>query len=549
MLKERAATAGDEALSAREKAAVRAVVFAHLAGIVVAPVARALWERRVFDFFQPATWVEFEDIAERTRANRGYLRIALRLLVSEGWLAWRPGVDGIGSAYALTSAGTDALGPAQDLYREIVAFIPMAIFLEDFLFGKSQGSFLPSLQILTEKAKAGWGLGDDPASRRTRLHLNGMLLGPAMVALARRGVFERLAAGPVEIKSIEANQSCLACMFELLALEGWATRQQNRVVLTQAGRYASQIAAAYGVTVSYLPMFSVLSTLLFGNPRIPRVDDSGVELLVNRAVNVWGSGGAHTTYFRKVDEIIVEIFNRPIEQQPRGVCDMGCGDGSFLAHVYSVVKERTLRGTMLKDHPLLIVGADFNKVARRVTKQNLKKAGIPNCQVIHGDIGRPALLAGDLEEIGLDIHDLLHVRSFLDHNRPWLQPSGYVKGTRKARSSGAFAYLGEEILPDELEENLVRHLRRWAPYVGRFGLLMLELHTIRPELAAANPDKTPAVAYDATHGFSDQYLVEVPVFLDCAREAGLQAVERFEARYPASELATVSVNFFTAPQN
>ena len=110
------------------------------------------------------------------------------------------------------------------------------------------------------------------------------------------------------------------------------------------------------------------------------------------------------------------------------------------------------------------------------------------------------------------------------------------------------AHLGEEILPDELEENLVRHLRRWAPYVGRFGLLALELHTIPPELAAANAKKTPAVAYDGTHGFSDQYLIEVEVFLDCAREAGLHADPRFQSRFPPSELATVSINFFTAPQ-
>ena len=109
-------------------------------------------------------------------------------------------------------------------------------------------------------------------------------------------------------------------------------------------------------------------------------------------------------------------------------------------------------------------------------------------------------------------------------------------------------HLGDEILADELEENLVRHLRRWAPYVGRFGLLMLELHTIPPELAAANPEKTPAVAYDATHGFSDQYLVEIPVFLACAKEAGLHADAKFQAVFPAGDLATVSINFFTAPQ-
>jgi hypothetical protein len=141
---------------------------------------------------------------------------------------------------------------------------------------------------------------------------------------------------------------------------------------------------------------------------------------------------------------------------------------------------------------------------------------------------------------------LLHVRSFLDHNRPYSPPANYVRGSRRGKSSGAFAYLGEEIPAAELEENLVRFLRRWAPYVGRFGLLVLELHTLPPELAAANLRQTPVVAYDGTHGFSDQYLVELPIFLECAREAGLQADERYQAKFPASELATVSVNFFTA---
>jgi hypothetical protein len=56
---------------------------------------------------------------------------------------------------------------------------------------------------------------------------------------------------------------------------------------------------------------------------------------------------------------------------------------------------------------------------------------------------------------------------------------------------------------------------------------------------------TPAVAYDGTHGFSDQYLVELPVFLDCAREAIPDP--RFACRFPRSELATLSLNFFTAP--
>jgi hypothetical protein len=76
-------------------------------------------------------------------------------------------------------------------------------------------------------------------------------------------------------------------------------------------------------------------------------------------------------------------------------------------------------------------------------------------------------------------------------------------------------------------------------------LLVLELHTLPPEVAAANVLKTPAVAYDATHGFSDQYLVELAVFLDAAKEAGLKADPRFQSKFPPSEFATVSINFFT----
>ena len=298
--------------------------------------------------------------------------------------------------------------------------------------------------------------------------------------------------------------------------------------------------------MSYLPLFDVLGTLLFGNANIPRVDESGGELLVNRGMNVWGSSGAHNTYFKKSDEMIVELFNRPLDQQPHGVCDMGCGDGSFLGHVYTIVKSKTLRGRALNTCPLLLIGADVSKVARRITKQKLRQADIPAFHVIQGDINRPAYLASELERLGLDIHNLLHIRSFLDHNRPYLSPANYIRGSRQARTTGAFAYLGEEIPADELEESLVRHLRRWAPYVGRFGLLVMELHTLPPKVAAANLDRTLAVAYDGTHGFSDQYLIECDVFLACAREAGLVADERFQARFPPSDLASISINFFTA---
>jgi hypothetical protein len=536
-----------------DKAGVRTALFNHLAGIVIIPTLKALLGRRVFDLFGVLSdRVELDQIVKQTHGNRGYMRVAFRLLASCGWMEEHAGRNGANVAYSLTAKGQIATSVASAHCGEVISFLPKAIFLEDFLFGKSDEAILPSLGALVQKAKSHWGLAahGDPVEaevcRQVRQYLDGVLVGPVMVSLARGGILERLAQGPLQLETLPGNHASLGLVFDLLIAQGWMAREENRFWLTPIGSYAAQIATSYGVTVSYLPLFDVVGTLLFGNPRIARVDETGSELLVNRGMNVWGSGGAHNTYFKKVDEIIVEIFNRPIEQQPEGICDMGCGDGSLLEHLYCVIKSRTLRGTVLDKHPLLVVGVDFNKVARRITKQRLRKAEIPNHFVIAGDINRPALLAGDLEALGHDVHNLLHVRSFLDHNRPYLRPANYVRGARTGQSTGAFAHLGEEIPCDELEENLVRHLHRWAPYVGRFGLLILELHTLPPQLTAANLSKTPAVAYDGTHGFSDQYLVELPVFLKCAREAGLQTDPRYQCRFPASDLATVSINFFTA---
>lgn len=539
-------------LSNDEKAAVRARIFQHLTGLTLAPVIKALSDRGVVALLTDAAdGLRFDTLVGRTRANPGYMRIALRLLTACGWLSHSG--TGASALYALTPEGRIGL-PLAPLYHDVVSFIPKALFLDDFLFGKGEERALTHLDDLVRRTKERWSVftdGDTKAAqvhRQTARYLEGLLVGPVMVALAREGVFERMLRSPegVDVAAIGANRSAVERVIDLLELQGWMTRADGRAVLTREGRYAAQIAASYGVTVSYLPMFERIDTLLFGNAMFPRVDESGGEVLVNRGMNVWGSGGAHSNYFNKVDEFLIELFNRPIEQQPLGVCDMGCGDATLLRHIYETVKEKTLRGQMLDKRPLVLVGADFSKVARRISKQNLRKAGVPNAHVIVGDINRPAFLASELEQLGLDIHELLHVRSFLDHNRPYLPPANYAPGSRRPRTTGAFASLGAEIAPDELEENLVRHMRRWAPYVGRYGLLVLELHTIDPERVAANLDRTLAIPYDATHGFSDQYLVELDVFLACAQEAGLAPSAAQSARFPPTDLATVSINLFTA---
>ncbi|MFN3757502.1 MAG: class I SAM-dependent methyltransferase, partial [Flavobacterium sp.] len=323
---------------------------------------------------------------------------------------------------------------------------------------------------------------------------------------------------------------------------GWFTEKNGFYQFTESGLFFAKRASAYGVTVSYLPMFRKMDELLFGNPNILKEVKVGEpELHVDREMNVWGSGGAHSTYFKVVDDIIIDVFNQPIELQPKGILDMGCGNGAFLQHLFEVIDRFTLRGKMLDEHPLFLVGADYNEAALKVTRANLINADIW-AKVIWGDIGDPSGLANDLKEnYDIELRDLLNVRTFLDHNRIWSEPKK-INSERKSTSSGAFAFRGRRISNHLVEDNLLEHLTKWKPYVEKFGLLLIELHTISTDIASKHLGKTAATAYDATHGFSDQYIVEIDVLHKIALEAGLQPDKKLFHKFPNTDYATVSIN-------
>ena len=145
----------------------------------------------------------------------------------------------------------------------------------------------------------------------------------------------------------------------------------------------------------------------------------------------------------------------------------------------------------------------------------------------------------------MDLRQMLNVRSFLDHNRIYTPPKKPFHN-RKCHSTGAFAFRGRWIPNNELKQNLVEHFSAWRDYVNKFGLLILELHTIDHILAAANLGNTLATAYDGTHGYSDQYIFEVDIMLSAAKEAGLIADPKYQACFPNEKLATISINLFRA---
>ena len=528
-----------------DKVILRNTIFKHLDGLVTAPVAFALHKSGVLSYIFDKKEATLADLTGHFNANEGYLNVGLRVLCSQGFLNYHVNNATDEIRFSINDKSETAFSMFH-LYEDVVDLLHFSMRFHPRLFEEAP---FERLRVIFEKYKNNYGISfsNDPLTNTIQhqilTHIEGSLVGPTLVRLGMSGMFHKyfmeISFRPEEFHKSPENFKIILDFFAHL---GWFTQKNGNYQFTETGLFFAKRATAYGVTVSYLPTFSKMDELLFGNPNVLRnVAEGEDEIHVDREMNVWGSGGAHDTYFKVVDEIIIKLFNLPIEEQPKGILDMGCGNGAFLQHIFEVIDRQTLRGKMLDDYPLFLVGADYNEAALKVTRANLIKADIW-AKVIWGDIGRPDVLSNDLmENYAIDLKDLLNVRTFLDHNRIWEMPKDSNKD-RISQSTGAFAHRGARINNNLVEDNLLEHLNKWSPYVRKFGLLMIELHTIAPNLTAANLGKTAATAYDATHGFSDQYIVEIPVLHKIAAEAGLFPDSNYFKRFPDSDLATVSIN-------
>ena len=531
-----------------EKNRLRADLFRHLDGIVTAPTAYALHQSGVLNFILKEQKTTLAKIAQQYKANKGYLNVALRVLASQSWLNYN--IESGGEIHISTNNNSAIAFGLMHLYQDVVELMQISGMFHPRKFQKEP--FLV-LEKIFRKYKNNYGIEFSSDEKTKQLqtqvlkHIEGVIIGPTVVALGMGGMFHKyFMEAFFKPEEFHQDAESFGKLLDFFSFLGWFEKKNGTFRFTEKGFFYAKRASAYGVTVSYIPTFRKVNELLFGDPNILRnIPEGAKEIHVDREMNVWGSGGAHSTYFKKIDEIIIGLFNQPIDLQPKGIVDMGCGNGAFLEHLFDVIEQRTLRGTMLEEYPLFLVGADYNQAALKVTRANLIQADIW-AKVIWGDIGRPDLLAKDLlENYDIQLKDLLNVRTFLDHNRIWETPQQHTPN-RKSNSTGAFTHRGIFLSNEEVEDNLREHLQKWSAYVQKFGLLLIELHTISPQLTAQHLGRTAATAYDATHGFSDQYIVEIEVFHKIAQEVGLFPDEKYFSKFPNSDLATVSINLLKA---
>ena len=515
----------------------RTDLFIHLDGIALTAPLACLFK---------TDYKKFEDLKSGNKVtlninklhnyniNGDYLNVTLRLFESQGWIT-RKWISHKELNIEPTEYG-------KTFFKEISVYEKFFSFYN--VLSKISFSNLTQYENLEDILKILNSL--KITNKIIAKHIEGLVIGPILISLFLNN-HAKINDDKLYLsdKIGQNNKQFILKLFEKLDF-----LNQN-LNLNEKGIFFCKRSSAYGVTVSYMPLFSKMKILLFGNTsNILNRDQDGNELHVNRTMNVWGSGGAHKLYFKKIDEIIIEIFNYPIEKQPKGIADMGCGDGTMLIHLYDLIKNKTLRGKILNEHPLHVIGADFNEEALNATHKNLTSENIVHI-LIQADIGNPDDFNKKLEEAhNIKLNELLNVRSFLDHNRVFEMPNidNFDLNDISINSTAAFCINNNNKIlePIIFKISLIEHFKKWKPYINKFGLILLELHTINPTLCSENIGKTVATAYDATHGYSNQYIIEYEEFIDAAIIAGLKFEEKFEFNFPNKELTTVSINLISA---
>ncbi|MCB0583368.1 MAG: GNAT family N-acetyltransferase, partial [Phaeodactylibacter sp.] len=455
-------------------------------GYVAAAVVDALLKRDFFSALKQNE-VSFEELAAKLQANEGHLRTALQLLASLG-------IVGINEERVTLLASPEGVYP----YQDIISLYQLPF--EALLLPDHKNRLFAHLNSIVGRATA-------PDIEMWE----GAVLLPLLMAL------KLMPEGSlISLLEEESNQPLSAFMLG----RGWLEETGGGLSLTGLGQQLLSKVYVMGVAASYRPMFSKMGELLFGDVRnVFTRDDSGHEAHIDRHINVLASGFQHNRYFEQAASIIESLFNtETLSSQPHYLADMGCGDGTFLKQIYEFIAQKTLRGRHLNNYPLTLVGIDYNPVALEAAAKNLE--GFPHL-LITGDISRPYDLAPAFAEKGIDKSQVLHIRSFLDHNRIYEEAEPFAHYKHISLESIHLDAAGKLIPAPSMMTNLERHLQAWAEVSNGHGILLLESHSLPPGIIRQYLQETESLYFDAIHSFTSQYLVEAEKFVTAAAHAGL----------------------------
>jgi hypothetical protein len=538
----------------------------HIDGLAVGSTVAALADRGVLSVLADSP-VSVAGLAARTGANPGFLRVGLRLLAHQGWLRAQPVREaepvreaGTGSAaddftVAPTACGRAVMSGLAEGYRLATAFLPALERVAEILSGTAGDAGLRTLTQARELMRSEWRLPSDAvpvyARHQVLCHLDGHVVAPVMAALIASGGIRPEPGMELDAARWDGDDEAFRLAIDILVSMGWAATEGPGARLTPAGAVATTFARQYWHPVSYLPTLRQVPELLFGDPGRLWAAPPGEEIHLDRGLDIQFSGDVFSGTCREpLLDVARPVFDRmPLEAQPSAIVDAGCGDGRMLETLYTAIRTTTERGRRLSECPLLVIGVEPSAVARRVASARLAAAGIPHA-VIDGDIAEPDVMGKNLARLGIDPADALHVSKSVIHDRSRCLVRGTLPATAGSPPPVAFPAFatrdGAAIPAAEVAVSLAELLHEWRPLAYRHGLLVVEAHTVSPQVASPLVGRTLATELDATHGYSCQYPVEPHVFAWAARAAGWRSLQHREPGRDVVGHTILTIDHFAA---
>ena len=316
----------------------------YMHGYVAVPVILACKKHGLFRTLHFEKTVLFADLVQKLHANSGHLRAALHMLESLQGVS-RNSKD----EYVLLPES----GVFQKIPEEIIQLLSFP--MNSYLKGEQKGY---RLEKWIELSSRRW----DVENRMFADFLDGMLVIPLLLALKEAGFLDS-SDDQKEPFFLKLNPAVREVISALFVNQGWLSQDKGTPVLTETGRFIAGRIFITATVASYRPMLTNISEVLFGDCKsVFERDVSGYEQHVDRTLNVRGSGFQHERYFSDMEEIILSLFNRtPYAEQPHYVADTGCGDGRLLKQFYEIIKNKSLRGNVLDEYPVKLIGIDFNE--------------------------------------------------------------------------------------------------------------------------------------------------------------------------------------------
>lgn len=488
---------------------------------VVAALVDAFNNLNIFSELQTEVPVSLDTLASRTNARRAYLRIGFELLHSFGWVEK---IYDAGDAEAYCLSRMAQPGNCKAGIGRIYQLEPQAL-----LSKREDQAFL--VQCVDR-------LADEMSTLPTVDLQAGPVLVPLLSLLHRASRIPEVTADPMAMLPAAIREA----LGKYFKMQGWADAGDAvgsmGVCLTQAGRDLIEQSGGLDLVLACRPLLARLGSLLKG-------DNTPLDASLIRRMRALERDllreGSDATYphFAEIEQQVTALFDTDdYANQPHYIAELGCGDGTLLLRLQDAIRHRTLRGKVLDSWPLTLVGIDNDPDALDAAAGVL--AAVPH-KLIHGDINDPQLVSQALLAQRIDPGQVLHVRAFLDHrisidhfiDRDLHTPTEVAASFPLLPGAGYVDSAGAELEPRDVVRHWRAHLERWAWALSRHGMIVAQIHCVRPRLTPNGLARCASLHLDFLQALAGHYLIDAELFAMLAAKSGLFA-DGPPRRYPDS---------------